>query len=192
MCSFDGCIALSTINALQNVSFLGDCVFDGCLSLHSLTLSDNVTEIGGWSFKDCPLKFITIPDGAINDSFGVSIYNGIFYDPFEGCTELKATANSFNMTVVEYFRSSYQKSLKEDRIKLRVWVLICIKRINDERINMRNTGLVNGTNGNYKAASNNSTIGGGGIYISRQALEGVLADFIITSKDVWREILEFI
>ena len=75
------------------------------------------------------LESITIPYAAINNpNFGVDEKYGYHY-PFYECTRLIAISAELNMTVVDYFRHVAQ--IKEDRVRLRVLVLICLKRIDD-------------------------------------------------------------
>ena len=89
-------------------------------------------HVGAHAFNHCPLlESITIPYAAINNP-NYGMYNGDYCDPFRYCTRLIAISAEFNMTVVEYLRHLAQ--VKEDRIRLRVWMLICLKRINDKRI----------------------------------------------------------
>ena len=126
----------------------------------------------------------------------------IYHDPFDRCTELIAIAQTFNMTVKEYLL--HLNKLKEDRIKFRVWVLICLKRINDKRISDSEEGEAKmrklNVGGSSRDSSNNSgrrSGGGSSDDITNQAqqrllLNGVLAESKITAFEMWREIAMFL
>ena len=94
------------------------------------------------------------------------------------------------MNVKEYLLHLNQ--VKEDRIRLRVWVLICLQRINDERIsdseevNIRKKLNDCGVN----SSSSSSSCGGGSS--ARRELDGVLAEEKITAFEMWREMLMYV
>ena len=111
------------------------------------------------------MESITIPYAAINNPiFGISSYNGQYYNPFYGGTRLIAISAELNMTVVDYFRHVAQ--IKEDRVRLRVWVLIYLKRINDKRISDREEGEAKrrkiNDGGSSSSSSGSISTGGGG------------------------------
>jgi len=134
----------------------------------------------------------------------------IYHDPFDRCTELIAIAQTFNMTVKEYLL--HLNKLKEDRIKFRVWVLICLKRINDKRISdsedvikrrklndgggsSSSSGVVLRRSARISSSSSSSGGGGGGgkqVYVLEHGLDGVLAEDKITAFALWREIVMFL
>ena len=130
---FSCCSSLaSSIEIPNSLTSLPYGMFYDCRNLTSLTIPPSVNEIGGYCFQNCSsLKSIIIPDAAIDDTttYGLDTDNdddNEFYDPFEDSTLLEATARSFDMSVTEYFRSSHQKKLKEDRIRFRVVLLTCL------------------------------------------------------------------
>ena len=75
-----------------------------------------------------------------------------------------AISAELNMTVVDYFRHVAQ--IKEDRVRLRVWVLIYLKRINDKRISDREEGEAKrrkiNDGGSSSSSSGSISTGGGG------------------------------
>ena len=145
------------------------------------------------------MKSITISDAALNDpNYG--------YDPFDGCTELIAIARSLNMNVKEYLLHLNKE--KEDRIRLRIWVLICLKRINDKRISDSEEGKRRKLNDGGGSSSSSSE--GGDVVLrgsartsgisssvssqqpQRLLLNGVLAEEKITAFELWMEIAMFL
>ena len=131
----------------------------------------------------------------------------VYYDPFDRCTELIAIAQTLNMTVKEYLL--HLNKLKEDRIRLRVWVLICLKRINDKRISdSEEANKRRKLNDGGSSSSGSSSSGGGDVALSRSArisdssssskrpqrreLNGVLAEDKITAFELWREVVMFL
>ena len=155
------------------------------------------------------MESITIPYAAINNPiFGISPYNGQYYNPFYGCTRLIAISAALNMTVVEYFRHVAQ--IKEDRVRLRVWVLICLKRIDDKRISDREDAKRRKLNGGGRNSSSRSSSSSSSNVVLRrssgikgsssrssqqpqgQEFKGVLAESKITAFEMWREIVTFL
>ena len=108
--------------------------------------------------------------------------------------------------------------MREDRIRLRVWVLICLKRINDKRISDRAEGeakrrKMNDGGSSSSSSRSNSVSGGEGgeVMLKRSArisnrnsnnsnqqqpqrheLNGVLAESKITAFEMWREMAMFL
>ena len=100
--------------------------------------------------------------------------------------------------------NSHLAQVKEDRIRLRVWMLICLKRINDKRISDSEEGEAKrrklNDGGSSSSSSSNlvlrrsSRIGGGksgdntNQQEQRRLFNGVLAESKITAFEMWREI----
>ena len=95
------------------------------------------------------------------------------------------------MTVVEYLR--YQLALKEERIKRRVAVLICVKRINNERIRRVEEEVKRREeNAGQGSSSSSSSSSGGVVVVNRNGrvggeFNGVLAESMITAIELWRD-----
>ena len=174
-----------------------------------ITVPESVTQIEGLAFARCAsLKSITISDAALNNpNFGVNDRNGDYHDPFYGCTELIAIAKTLNMDVKEYLH--HLNKVKEDRIKLRVWVLICLQRINDKRISdskevNKRRKLGDGSSSSSSSSSSNDVVlrrsarlsGDCSSSSSQQAqrllLNGVLAEEKFTAFELWMEIAMFL
>ena len=119
--------------------------------------------------------------------------------PFEGCTLLEAKASSAKMTVDAFFRFSHQESIKK-----RVAVLICLKTINNarmeeaeaakrRRLNDGGSSSSSSSSSSSGGGNNNSTIAGSVDRRStRDEFDGVLAEWRITAYELWREILTFL
>ena len=192
--AFRGATALESIHLPDSITSIERCTFFHCTALSTITVPDSITHIGASAFLGLSsLKSITIPDAALNNP-NYGMYKGTYYDPFFGCTELITIAQTFNMTDKEYL--PHLNKVKEDRIRLRVWVLICLKRINDKRISDREEGKRRKLN---DAGSSSSSSGGGGgevggelVYVWEQGFNGVLAEDKITAFEMWREMLMFL
>ena len=120
---------------------------------------------------------------------------------------VKAECLLIVLTVVEYFRHLAQ--VKEDRIRLRVSVLICLKRINDKRISDVEKAIKRRKLNDGGSSSSSSSSGGGEVMINGsssmndinsssnqqqegQELNGVLAESKITAFEMWMEIAMFL
>ena len=108
------------------------------------------------------------------------------YCRFSISTKLEAKSESYNMTVVEYFRDFYHQRIKE-----RVTVLICLERFNAARIR-RGEEEVKRVKLN-DSSSNSVSVGEEGIVATQPQqigeFRGVLAEKMITAFELWREIL---
>ena len=118
---------------------------------------------------------------------------GNYRDPFYECTALEALSRTLHMTVVEYLR--HQLALKEEIIKRRVAVLICVKRINNERIRRVEEEVKrreeNAGQGSSSSSSSSSS-SGGVVVVNRggrvgEEFNGVLAESMITAIELWRD-----
>ena len=75
----------------------------GCLSLVSVGIPPSVTSIQGSAFSKCSkLSDITIP-----------MFATVSPTAFLGCTKLEDKSNSYNMSLVEYYRDFYHQRIKE-------------------------------------------------------------------------------
>ena len=139
---------------------------------------------------------INIPDAALNDrnTFGMNDY-GEYCNPFDGCTALEALSRPLNMTVVEYLR--HELALKEERIKRRVAVLICLQSINEARIRRGEEEVkrrkLNSDEGS-SSGNNDVVVGNNATNHQPQIGEfnGALAEDMITAFEMWMEILMFL
>ena len=204
--AFHQCWALKNINLPDSITSIGMEAFSECSALQDINLPDSITSIGGdWSFYRClslqninlpasltsiectSLKSITISDTALNNpNYGMNSY-GNFCDPFEGCDALIAIAQSLNMNVKQYLLHLN----KEERVRRRIPVLICLKRINDRR--MRDSEEANKRSKLNDGGSSSSSSGGGDhVQVWDQELNGVLAEEKIYAFDMWREIIGFL
>ena len=91
------------------------------------------------------------------------------------------------MTVVEYLR--HQNALREERIKRRVAVLICLERINNERIRRGEEEVKRKLNAVEGISSSGGDVGV--VVVSRggrvgEEFNGVLAESMITLRCGWR------
>lgn len=50
---YSGCMALTSINSPESVTWIGEYAFSGCTALTSITIPNSVTEIGDWVFSGC-------------------------------------------------------------------------------------------------------------------------------------------
>ena len=133
--AFWDCESLTSIRLPDSLKTIPPSCFGYCSSITSITIPSSLTVCGPYAFKNClSLTFINIPVAALNDrnTFGMSTIIGDYCDPFYCCTALEALSAPLNMTVVEYLR--HELALREERIKRRVAMLICLERINNERI----------------------------------------------------------
>ena len=94
------------------------------------------------------------------------------------------------MTVVEYFRDYLH-----ERVKLRVSVLTCLKFINDARIRRGEEEVERMELNDGVSSSSSAVVARRSSRINqRQAggFRGVLAESMITTEELWREILKFL
>ena len=148
-------------------------------SLHTVVVPNTITSVRCYAFYNRrSLKSITTSDAALNnnnyglDYYGFSRYDGTYYDPFYGCTELIATAQLLNMSVKEYL-------LHQNRVNRRVALLFSLKTINNARILAKSEGrtFIWG----YPVGPEDGT-----------RLNGVLAEDRIPPFEMWREIAMFL
>ena len=200
--SFQQCSALQNINLPDSLASIELLTFAFCSSLSSITVPDSVTQIKGAAFAHCPsLKSITISDAALNNP-NYGMHDSLYRDPFVHCTELIAIAQTLNMNVKQYL-------LHLNRIRLRVWVLICLKRINDKRISdnvesNKRRKLGDGSSSSSSSSScsdvmlrRSARLSGISSSVSSQqpqrlSLNGVLAEEKITAFELWMEIAMFL
>ena len=142
---------------------------------------------------------INIPDAALNDRNTFGIYtDGLYYDPFLGCTALEALSAPLNMTVVEYLR--HELALKEERIKRRVAVLICLQSINEVRIKrgeeeVKRRKLNSGSSSSSSGGDGDDVVVMNNVPVHQPQIgefNGVLAESMITAFEMWMEIVSFL
>ena len=99
---------------------------------------------------------------------------------FEGCYSLESSASKYNVGIDEYVRSRFQENL---RTTLRVAVLMSVKTLHLREEEER------GGKRPRRQRENMEEMGG---EVGERRLDGALAIKIITSSDLWREILEYV
>ena len=178
--NFDACKSLTTATLSDSMSSIPRNTFVDCSSLETINLPASVSSLDWGAFENCSaLRSVEIPINATVDA-----------NAFDGCTKLEAKSASYNMTIVEYFRDYYH-----ERVKLRVSVLTCLKRINEGRMRKVAEAV---ERMKLNDGSSSSSVGGemnSGINIQRQPIgefQGVLAEEMITAEELWREILKFL
>ena len=173
---FFACSSLISIDLPNSITSILDSTFYNCSSITSITVPPSVSQCEGFAFYNChALKSIIIPDAALNNNNYGILYNGEYWDPFTGCTELIAIAQSLNMSVKECLLHQNERIRM---VNLRVAVLFSLKTINNARILAGSEG---------RAFNWGNPIG-----IERGNLNGVLAEDRIPPFDMWREIVMFL
>ena len=60
--AFHGCSRLASVIIPNSVTSIGGCVFIGCKNLKSIDIPNSVTKIGDYTFQECGLTSVTLPN----------------------------------------------------------------------------------------------------------------------------------